>query len=320
MNIPKDLSNFFNMACSSNCSVLLTGPTGTGKSTLARQIHDASTRKNRPFVSINLATLHEGVFESELFGHEKGAFTSAEIKRTGKLELAHGGTVFLDEIGDLSFRMQARLLEFLQTKLVCPVGGNREIKLDVRVIAATHKNLKQSVERKEFREDLFYRLRVLSIPLRPLRERVEDFDELIHDCLRRACEEAHRKVFKISAEVAEKFESYDWPGNIRELKNVLDYAVLSSENQEVTLKDLPSWLTFASDEIDQHLLKSHAVLGMAEVPLTLDFQDTLRRFEKEYLSRALSRNRGRVSRTARQIGLSKATLIRRIRAYGINVA
>ena len=318
MEIQKNVMRLFNIACQSECLVLISGPTGTGKTTLAKMIHQQSSRKGGPFISVNLATLHEGVLESELFGHEKGSFTGADQRRTGKLELAQGGTVFLDEIGELTPRLQARLLEFLQTRTISPVGSNRELKLDVRVIAATHKDLVACVERREFRSDLFHRLRVVSIYLNPLREQLEHLDTIVHSCLQDVCRQLGRSILKISPAVAERLEVYDWPGNIRELRNVLEYAVLASQKQEIVLDDLPSWMMTRSglnlDNIDQGI----ATLGVAEISLTLDYQKTLEQFEKEYLRRALSRYQGRITRTANKIGLNKTTLLRRVKAYGLS--
>jgi len=317
MNFSQDMMKVVQMACKSESTVLITGFTGTGKSSLARQIHQKSKRSSGPFIAINLATLNEGLLESELFGHEKGSFTGADRKRSGRLEMAQGGTVFLDEVGELSPRMQARLLEFLHSRTVSAVGSNRDIQLNVRVIAATHKDLKAAVIKGDFREDLFHRLRVVSIPLKALREREEDFGDIVHLCLQEICKNLGRSITRISKEVAEKFETYEWPGNIRELRNVLEYAVLASSGTEITLEDLPTWL-MAPSPVESALSSGEpAVLGVAEIPMTLDFQATLQRLEKEYLKRALDRNSGRISRTAHQIGLNKTTLLRRIRAYGL---
>jgi DNA-binding NtrC family response regulator len=315
MKVSKHLMKLFKITCNSDCNVLITGETGTGKTSLARQIHEQSRRRGKPFVAVNLATLHEGTLESELFGHEKGSFTGAERTRVGRLEVAQGGTVFLDEVGELTPRLQARLLEFLQSRVISPVGSNREICLDVRVIAATHKDLGQAVKRKEFREDLFHRLRVISIPLKSLRERYDEFDDLVHSCLLEACSISKKSITSLSPEVAERFESYEWPGNFRELRNVLEFAVLASEGSQLCTDDLPPWLLEEGHRIQEQIALDSAVLGVAEIPFTLDFQKTLERFEKEYLRRALSRNGGRINRTARQIGLNKTTLIRRMRAY-----
>lgn len=321
MKIQLDLKNEVKMAVSSNANVLLMGPTGTGKSSLAKLIHEQSPRRLKPFVCINLATLHEGTIEAELFGHERGAYTGAGERRMGRLEIAQGGTVFLDEIGDLPPHLQTRLLEFLQSRTIIPLGGNREIKLDVRVIAATHKNLKNAVKNGQFREDLFHRLRVFSIHLKPLIERAEDFDCILHECLENVCSIHAKKIYKISPEVAHCFESYSWPGNFRELRNVLEYAVIACEGTELGQKDLPLWFL---EELEKNLftenLEQNKVLGVAEVPLTLDFQENIVRFEKIYLRLALQYHRGRINRTARGIGMSKTTLLRRIRAYGLQIS
>lgn len=297
----------------SDVNVLITGPTGSGKSRLAREIHEASPRSGRPFVTVNLATLHEGTFESELFGHERGAFTGADQRRAGRIESAQGGTLFLDEIGELTPRLQARLLEFLQSKRITPVGGNREIQADVRVIAATHRDLPRAVAAREFREDLFHRLRVLTIGLVSLQDRPDDFDGLVHGVLEELTAASGRSLLRISEEVAASLEAHDWPGNLRELRNVLEYAVLASEGPEITSDDLPTWFREPACSVTP----APGALGVAETPLTLDFHGTLAAFEKDYLRRALQRYRGRVNLTARQIGMNKTTLIRRMRVYGL---
>jgi DNA-binding NtrC family response regulator len=319
MDIPKNLLNLFNIASNSESTVLITGETGTGKTFLAKQIHDRSKRKGKPFVTVNLASLHEGTLESELFGHERGAFTGAEQKRVGRLELAQGGTVFLDEVGELSPRLQARLLEFLQNRKIAPVGSARDLRLDVRVIAATHRNLAEAVTRGQFREDLFHRLRVVAIPLKSLRERQGEFDSILHFCLKELCEQSGKSILKLSPAVAEHLEAYHWPGNVRELRNVLEYAVLASEDGEIQIKNLPAWLLLDQQSLIVPTSNDFPTLGTFEVPLTLDYRGTFERFEKEYLQRALSRNGGRVNRTARQIGINKTTLIRRIRAYRLGI-
>ena len=320
--LSKEVVPLFKMACRGESTVLITGATGTGKTSLARKIHEGSSRSSKPFVAINLATLHEGTLESELFGHERGAFTGAEQKRMGRLESAQGGTVFLDEVGELPLRLQARLLDFLQSQVISPLGSNREVRLDVRIIAATHRNLSEAVQKREFREDLFHRLRVVNISMKALKERTDEFDSILHSSLYEVCEKEGRQILRISSSAAEIFENYSWPGNIRELRNVLEYAVLASQNNEITHQDLPSWIfqsgVKTSLKSADSTPVSMAVLGVAEFPLTLNFQETLERFEKEYLYRALSRTGGRINRTAHQIGMNKATLIRRLRTYGLH--
>ena len=304
----------------SEATVLITGPTGAGKSRLAREIHDAGPRKGKPFIAVNLATLHEGTLESELFGHERGAFTGADRRRVGRLESAQGGTVFLDEIGELSPRFQARLLEVLQSRTIVPVGGSREIQLDIRVIAATHRDLSRAVARGEFREDLLHRLRVISVDLKPIRERWQDFDSIVHSSLETLCRRAGRSVLRISEEVAEMLENYEWPGNFRELNNVLEYAVLAGDGPQITAADLPTWFAQKSGFSAAEEAQNADVLGCLEVPLALDYHQAHAFFEKSYLDWALRRYGGRINRTAQRIGLNKTTLLRRIQTYGLKEA
>lgn len=322
MRIPNDLAKVFQIACQNDCTVLVTGPTGTGKSTLAHEIHRGSRRRLAPFIVVNLASLSEGVLESELFGHERGSFTGADQKRQGRLEAAQGGTVFLDEVGELTPRLQARLLEFLQSRTICPVGGNRTITLNVRVIAATHKNLEKSVARGEFREDLYHRLRVVTIGIHSLSERKEELPWLAQSCLSELAKTHSKPVAGISDSVIQKFKEYPWPGNIRELRNTIEYSLLSAESNFIQTGDLPPWFEKDLAQSKLRLIAGApffegATLGVAEIPLTLNHQDTLQRLEKEYLRRALARNGGRINRTARQIGMNKTTLLRRIKAYSL---
>jgi len=307
----------FTLATRSNATVLLTGPTGAGKTALARRIHDQSSRRAMPFVTVNLACVHEGTLESELFGHERGSFTGAEQRRTGRLEQAQGGTVFLDEIGEMPLRLQARLLEFLQSKTILPVGGNKETRLDVRIIAATHRNLEKAIKDGTFREDLFHRLRVITIELPSLQERREEFDLIVHQCLAELAARAGRSVLGLSEAVASRLEEHSWPGNFRELRNVLEYAVLAADGPSILPEHLPSWFSASPDADHVRAEAGFGQLGTMEMPLGLDFQSTLAQFEKEYLRRALGRYRGRINLTARRIGMNKTTLIRRIRAHGL---
>lgn len=306
------------LACTGDSTVLLLGATGTGKSSLARDIHFKSSRQEKPFITINLASLHEGTLESELFGHERGAFTGADQRRVGKLELAHGGTVFLDEIGDLSLRLQARLLEFLQSKTISPVGSNRQIRLDVRVIAATHQPLEKKVREGIFREDLLHRLRVLTVRLSSLSENLDCFGELVHDCLESICLEQRKQILRLNPKFASTLEAYSWPGNFRELRNVLEFAVMSATSEELCLEDLPEWFHESLMKFPESKMREAGALGVAELALSLDFYESTARFEREYLRRALMRFGGRVNLTARKTGVNKTTLIRRLRQLGIH--
>jgi len=310
------------MAGDSEAHVLITGPTGTGKSTLAEKIHRSSSRGERSFTVVNLASLHEGTIESQLFGHERGAFTGADQRRIGKLESAHLGTVFLDEIGELSLPLQARLLEFLQNGSITRLGSHQPIQLNVRVICATHKNLENEVRAGRFREDLFYRIRVITIETPRLMDLGDSFDRIVHQILQDLCGLHRKRILRISEEVAERFENYNWPGNYRELKNVLEYAVISSSNTEISIADLPAWFlrTFSQEESWQNsirvlpLERSHAeVWDAAEVPLYFDYLKMMRSFESTYLRYMLKRHHGKLSQTAKKIGMSKATLFRRVR-------
>ncbi|HCM39896.1 MAG TPA: hypothetical protein DIS93_07995 [Bdellovibrionales bacterium] len=311
-----EFENVLKIARRSDATVLLTGPTGSGKTRLAREIHDSGTRKSRPFISINLAALHEGTLESELFGHERGAFTGADSRRIGKLEASQGGTVFLDEIGELNPRLQARLLEFLQSRVISPVGSNREIRLDVRVIAATHRNLQAAVSRGEFREDLFHRLRVIALELRPLREHWVSLDEIVHGCLEDICLKAGRTVLRISEEVAQRIEAYEWPGNFRELRNVLEYAVLAGEGPEITSRELPGWFCEKSAVISENLMPDQK----RPVFFPPKYEQAITEYERAYLRWALDESNGRINQTARRIGMNKTTLMRRMRACGLKAA
>jgi len=265
---------------------------------------------------VNLASLHEGTLESELFGHERGAFTGADSKRVGKLELADGGTVFLDEVGELSPRMQARLLEFLQTSKIRPMGAQSEVELNVRVISATHRDLPKLIVKGEFREDLFHRLCVAMIELPSLREFSTDFDSIVHSCLEEVSLRLDRKILRVTEDFAHRLESYDWPGNYRELRNVLEFAVQACTGDTLCSQDLPPY--FVKAPVIPVTEPGDEAVGAADEKLT-HYGSALGRFERGYLDTALRRNGGRINQTAREIGLNKTSLIRRIRKHSINV-
>ncbi len=309
----------FELACKTDANVLITGPTGTGKTRLAREIHQGGRRFAGPFVSINLATLHEGILESELFGHERGSFTGADQKRVGKIETAQGGTVFLDEIGELSLRLQSRLLDFLQYKTVTPVGSNRVVNVNVRIIAATNKDLEKEVAAGRFREDLFHRLRLITIEKRALIERSEGFEVFIAQCLRELGSGTDLAIPSITPEVIAWITRYNWPGNFRELKSVLEFATLASGGGPLGTEHLPRW--FLADverfENETRTPSTHTPMGEISILATADYHHAISTFERVFLTRALERYRGRINLTARKTGINKTTLLRRIRALGL---
>lgn len=296
-------------------SVLITGPTGAGKSTLAKRIHQLSPRASKPFVTINFASLYEGTLESEIFGHEKGAFTGADQKKLGLLEQAHGGTVFLDEIGELQPKLQQRLLQFLHEKTILPVGGTQPKQLDVRVIAATNKNLEQEVREKKFREDLFYRLNVIPIELPKISENPLFFGESVHLILEKICSRKKVSIQKLSSEFAHALEAYSWPGNYRELENVLEYAVAASQEGVLALEHLPPGFAKAAFlPLDESIAP---VIGQSVVQFTSNYMESLEKFEKEYLQCAYLSNSKKINQMSEKIGMSKVTLLKKLSRYGI---
>ncbi len=323
----------FELACRTDATVLITGPTGCGKTRLAREIHNRSSRAAKPFVAINLATLHEGTLEAEMFGCERGAFTGADQKRRGRLEFAQGGTVFLDEIGELPLRLQARLLDLLQTKKIVPLGSSTEIKLDVRILAATHRNLEADVEERKFREDLYYRLRVLSLKLSPLCQRTGEFREILSSCLESVCEDQKREIVGLSQDFEKALLNHSWPGNIRELRNLLEASVSACESEELQLEHLPNWFTGLDEGQDSVSLATPIsktpssstselalkIIGRCDITLLNDYRKTIDRFEREFLMNVFQNTGFRLSATARLLKMSKATLLRRVRSHNIDL-
>ena len=288
-------------------TVLVTGESGTGKNVIAKRLHLTSARADSPFMTITCTDFSENLLESELFGHQKGAFTGADSTKPGLLELANGGTVFLDEIGDMPMPLQAKLLRFLEERKFRRVGGTAEIEVDVRVIAATNSDLEAMVEAKSFRRDLFYRLSVIPLELPPLRERVEDIRELAALFVERFAQEFRKSVNSISPEALKALEQHDWPGNIRELRNVLERATLLCRTDRVEVSDLPrSFQDISSDAGDDVAAR---ILG----PGGLDLEE----LERSLIKRALELEGGNQSAAARLLCMSRDQIRYRIEKFGL---
>lgn len=287
-----------------NSWILITGENGTGKELVARGIHEQSKRQAKPFVAVNCAAIPEELIESELFGHEKGAFTGATSSRRGKFELADQGTLFLDEIGDMSLKTQAKILRVLQERKFERVGGTVTYEVDVRVIVATNKDLPKEIERGRFREDLYYRLNVIPFHVPALRERKAEIPHLANYFLEKIAEENGKKPKRVSEEAMEILKYYDWPGNVRELKNVIERLFIMTPSDEIHVEDIPISLRESSEEnLDEDN----------------DFRQARIKFEKEYLIKKLQEFDGSISKTARAIGMERTNLHRKIKAYQIEV-
>ncbi len=292
----------------SRTTVLVTGESGTGKELVARALHYNSARRDGPFIALNCAALPETLIESELFGHEKGSFTDASSRRVGQFELAHGGTIFLDEIGDLSLATQAKLLRVIQEREFTRIGGTHPIKVDVRIIAATNKRLEDLLSKKEFREDLYYRINVASLYLPPLRERREDIPLLAQHFLARRAEEEKRPPQEFSKEALEIMARYSWPGNVRELENVVEQASIWSRAAIMTPEDLPTSLkaTTRTDSLRDDALSGRISLGKAVLE-----------FEKEIILDALRRTDYVQTHASALLGISRRMLKYRMDMLGI---
>ncbi len=278
--------------------VLVLGESGTGKELVAMAVHRRSPRKEGPFIAINCSAIPETLLESELFGHEKGAFTGAHIQRKGRIESANGGTLFLDEIGDLPPSLQVKLLRFLQEKCIERVGGRGEIKVDTRVIAATNTNLKEAMKEARFREDLYFRLAVVSLQLPPLRDRTGDIPLIAKVLLKRHAEENGVKLTGFTPQAMRAMESYEWTGNIREMENRIKRAIIMAEGKKVTAADL---------ELDS---RESGYQGMS-------LKQAREALEKELVERALARHKGTISRAAEELGISRPTLYELMEKLGI---
>ncbi|HET6515944.1 MAG TPA: sigma-54 dependent transcriptional regulator [Thermodesulfovibrionales bacterium] len=297
-----ELREQIEMAAPSNSRVLITGESGSGKEVVARLLHEMSPRAERPFVEVNCAAIPHDLIESELFGHEKGSFTGASEKKKGKFELADGGTLFLDEIGDMSIQTQAKVLRVLETQEFQRVGGSANIKVDVRIIAATNKVLMEEAEKGTFRSDLFFRLNVIPISVPSLRDRKEDIPLLVDYFLQSLLAEYGQPQKKMTPAAIHELQQYDWPGNIRELKNLIERQVIMTPSTVIDVKDI------------------QIIKGRQSGPDYFNYQ-TLKEardaFERDFLARKIEENNWNISKTAELLDIERSNLHRKIKAYGI---
>ncbi|HOI31634.1 MAG TPA: sigma-54 dependent transcriptional regulator [Bacteroidales bacterium] len=278
----------------SNASVIITGESGTGKELIAKAIHANSLRKFFPLVSVHCGALTESLLESELFGHEKGAFTGAVYTRKGRFEMADNGTIFLDEIATISSKMQVELLRVLESKSFVRVGGNKTITSDFRVICATNRDLKKMVNEGSFREDLYYRLNVVNINVPPLRERKDDIPLLVNYFIGKYCKSMSRPIVTMDATAMKRLEDYDFPGNVRELENIIERAIVVGNGKEIKLRDLP--------------------LGKA---VTISKTESLNHLEKQHIAQVLTKYGWNISRAAQALGIDRVTLYNKIKKYDL---
>ncbi|MCT4632394.1 MAG: sigma-54 dependent transcriptional regulator [Firmicutes bacterium] len=284
-------------------TVLLTGESGTGKGVVAKVIHCKSNRRKLPFIHVNCAVLPENLIESELFGHEKGSFTGASDSKKGKFELAGKGTIFLDEIGTLSPKLQAKLLTVLQEKKIDKIGGNRPIKVNARIIAATNENLEEAVKSKVFREDLYYRLNVITIECIPLRHRKEDIEILTDNFLKKTSKKFDKKGMEISKEVLNILKEYEWPGNVRELENTIESSVALADGEIIIKKDLPLRIVQnVENKESSYNSKSMSIFAEQEIDI---------------IKKALLKNDGHREKTANELGISRRTLQYKLKKFGL---
>ncbi|MCH2187079.1 sigma-54 dependent transcriptional regulator, partial [Myxococcota bacterium] len=294
-------------------SVMIRGESGTGKELVAQAIHDTSTRKNKPFVAVNCAAIHRELGESELFGHEKGAFTGADNRRLGRFEAADGGTIFLDEIGDMAPETQAKVLRVLEEKKLERVGSTRSLDVDVRVISATHRDLEAQVAQGGFREDLFYRLKVVALELPPLRERTEDVPALSARFLKQLADRLGRPEKPLASTALTRLAQHPWPGNVRELRNVLEQAAVLCSGDEIEESDLQLGASPASrPEVADAPATESSGLSFADAK-----RQTVERFERAFLLNALREHDGNISRTAQSIGMVRQSLQQKIRELNL---
>ena len=290
----------------SDATVLIEGESGTGKELFATAVHNLSSRKDKPFIKVNCAALPETLLESELFGYKKGAFTDARMDKPGRFRQAHGGTIFLDEIGDMSKGTQVKMLRVIEQKEYEPLGSNKTERVDVRIIAATNRDLMEMMHRREFREDLFFRINVIRLTIPPLRERREDIPLLLDHFIERINLKQSKQIKKVSSSALKTLFDYDFPGNVRELENIIEHATILTKGIEIQSRHLPSYLA-----------RKHEV---SSAPASLpegENMSVLDNVERDLIVRALERHRGRCAAAAKELGVHRSTLWRKIKRYGI---
>ncbi len=303
-------------ASESNSRVLILGESGTGKELVARLLHDKSSRANEPFVEVNCAAIPQELIESELFGHEKGSFTGATERKSGKFELADKGTLFLDEIGDMTLQTQAKVLRVIETQVFQRVGGSKNIKVDVRIIAATNKNIAEEVRRGNFREDLYFRLNVIPLILPTLRERLDDIPQLTQYLIESFALENGMRPKSIAPDALKLFQDYDWPGNIRELKNIVERLIIMVPSPIVTTGDIEALGVFSSSRISG----SGQSLKEYDYFSSKTLKDARDAFEKDFIIKKLEENNWNISKTSEAIAIERSNLHKKIKTYDINVS
>ncbi len=312
VSVSSQMENVLNLCArvaSGTSNVLIMGETGVGKELIARAVHFASPRKNMPFVAVNCSALNEHLLESELFGHEKGAFTGAVNSHAGRFEIAHGGTIFFDEIGDMPLSVQVKLLRALQERVVERVGSTQMIKVDVRVITATHRNLEELIEKNRFRRDLYYRLNVVPIYIPPLRERREDILVLAEAFLSKYSKENHKEVKGFNQNAIELLIRYSYPGNVRELENAVERAVLLTRSEFIEPKDLPDTI--------QKTINGNFSGNTITLPVNGNMPKMVERLEKQMLLSALKKFNSNQSRAANELGISEKSVRDRMKKWNI---
>jgi len=306
----RQLKEQIRIVAPTNAWVLISGENGTGKELVAHTIHRLSKRNLEPLVEVNCAAIPEELIESELFGHEKGAFTGATTMKKGKFDLAHEGTLFLDEIGDMSLKAQSKTLRILQEQKFERVGGSRTIQVDVRVIAATNKDLDAEIEKGRFRNDLYYRLNVIPIRVPPLRERVGDIPALAGEFLKEISMNANLEPKNLSEEALEQLKKYRWPGNVRELKNIVERLVIMTQGKEIRASDIPS----------PYSQEPYLEMALASSLEAATFREAKDNFEKAFIARKLQEYKWNISQTADAIGIERSNLHKKIKAYGLDTS